>query len=396
MGATTARRHESGLLWASRPALWTLTRITMSRPFGPIRRVPRLGWVASDPTLIRAVLNDHQHFTLLGEGGVGHLWEQVLGPYVTRLFDGPGHADLRRRARDLFTEDNSAALVERAAGPVYADVTARLAAGDRVDVAAAARLVVGRLMADLLGLQIPQDSPDSAYLDTFAAGERLAALALDTAASTELPPERIEAAKEIVASLTSGVPAAYAGADPDTLLGRCREAGITLEEASGLASLLLVAGTETAASAMARTIALIHDTGQQEPLLADPGLVGDAVREGLRVTTPAPVIGRHVSADVTVAGRRLRRDERILLVTYAADNLAGGFDLARPYDPRSRQLWFGAGRHLCLGAPVARAEIARMVTAVRAPGRPYRIVSRSYARKVMIPSYASLVIELDR
>ncbi|MFI6448880.1 cytochrome P450 [Kitasatospora sp. NPDC050543] len=351
--------------------------------------------MASEPTLIRAVLNDHEHFTLLGEGGVGHLWEQILGPYVTRLFDGAGHADLRRRARDLFTEENSAALVERAAGPVYADVTARLAAGNQVDVAAAARLVVGRLMADLLGLQLPPDSPDSTYLETFTAGERLAALALDTAASTELPPERIEAAKQIVKSLTSGVPAAYASAEPDTLLGRCREAGITLEEASGLASLLLVAGTETAASAMARTVALIHDTGQQEPLLADHGLIGDAVREGLRVTTPAPVIGRHVSADVTLAGRRLRRDERILLVTYAADNLAGGFDLARPYDPRSRQLWFGAGRHLCLGAPVARAEIARMVAAVCAAGRPYRIVSRSYAQKVMIPSYASLVVELD-
>ncbi|MEU9048436.1 MULTISPECIES: hypothetical protein [unclassified Kitasatospora] len=40
-----------------------------------------------------------------------------------------------------------------------------------------------------------------------------------------------------------------------------------------------------------------------------------------------------------MAGRRLRRDERILLVTYAADNLAGGFDLTRPYDPRSRQPW---------------------------------------------------------
>ncbi|MFE0465411.1 cytochrome P450, partial [Kitasatospora sp. NPDC058965] len=208
--------------------------------------------------------------------------------------------------------------------------------------------------------------------------------------------ERIAAAKEIVRELTRDVPAAWAGAGPDTLLGRCRTAGITLEEASGLASLLLVAGTETAASAMARTVALIHDTGQQHPLLAgpDPELVRTAVREGLRVTTPAPVIGRHVSADVTVAGRRLRKDERILLVTYAADNAAGGFDLARPYDPRSRQLWFGAGRHLCLGAPVARAEVARMVTAVCAPGRPYRIVSRSCARRVMIPSYASLVVTL--
>jgi len=34
--------------------------------FGPIRQVPRLGWVVTDPALARAVLNDHEHFTLLG------------------------------------------------------------------------------------------------------------------------------------------------------------------------------------------------------------------------------------------------------------------------------------------------------------------------------------------
>ena len=391
---SAARRHESRLLWASQPGLWALTRTAGSRLFGPIRRVPRLGWVVTDPALARAVLNDHEHFTLLGEGGVGHLWEQILGPYVTRLFDGEGHAALRRRARDLFTEDNSAALVERAAGPVYERLTGRLAAGESVDVAEAARLVVGRMMADLLGLRFPADAPDSAYLDVFDTGERLAALALGSTASTVMPPERIAAARAIIATLTRGVPEAFATADADTLLGRCREAGLELEEATGLASLMLVAGTETAASAMARTVALIHDTGQLPLLRSDPALIPDAVREGLRVSTPAPVIGRHVSADVTVAGRRLRADDRILLLTYTADNAVGGFDVTRPYDPRSRQLWFGAGRHLCLGAPVARAESARMLTAVLGAGAPYRIISRAYARKVMIPSYASLVIAL--
>lgn len=393
MGVTAAG-HEGRLLRAGQPGLWALARVAGTRRFGPIRRVPRLGWVAAEATVIRAVLNDHEHFTLLGEGGVGHLWEQILGPYVSRLFDGEGHAALRRRARDLFTEDTSAALVERAAGPVYAGLAERLRAGREVDVAESARLVVGRMMADLLGLRLPAAGPDSAYLEIFDTGERLAALALGSTASTELPPDRVQAARAIIRTLTRGVPEAFAAAGADTLLGRCREAGLALAEATGLASLMLVAGTETAASAMGRTIALIHDTGQQQLLLADRARIPDAVREGLRVSTPAPVIGRHVSAEVTVAGRVLRADERILLLTYTADNAAGGFDVTRPYDPRSRQLWFGAGRHLCLGAPVARAEIARLLTAVFEADRPYRIVSRAYARKVMIPSYSSLVIAL--
>ena len=85
-----------------------------------------------------------------------------------------------------------------------------------------------------------------------------------------------------------------------------------------------------------------------------------------------------------------------MLLTYTADNAVGGFDVTRPYDPRSCQLWFGAGRHLCLGASVARAESARMLAAALGAGRPYRIVSRACARKVMIPSYASLVIALNQ
>jgi cytochrome P450 len=392
--ATAAARHESRLLRASQPALWALLAAARTRAVGPIRRVPRLGWLVTDPVLARRVLGDHEHFTLLGEGGVGHLWQQVLGDYVLRIFDGPGHASLRHRGRDLFTNANSEQLVERVAGPVVDRLAAQLAAGDTVDVAEAARTVVGRMMADLLGLRMPRDAPDRAYRAVFATGERLAALALGSAASTVLPPATVAEAKTIVAELTRDVPDAYAAAPPDTLLGRCREAELTLEESRGLAALLLVAGTETAASAMTRTVALLYDTGAQHALLADASLMEAAVREGLRVTTPAPMIGRHVSADTDIAGRRLKAGDRILLLTYTADNAAGPFDLARPYNPDTRQLWFGGGRHLCLGAPVARAEITRLLTGITACGKPFRIVHRAYARKVLIPSYAALQIAI--
>ncbi|HEV2637919.1 MAG TPA: cytochrome P450 [Actinocrinis sp.] len=390
--------------------------------------------MVTDPVLSRKVLCDHTHFSLLGEGGVGHLWEQILGDYVPQLFDGPGHADLRHRARDLFTEANSTALVQRVAGPVYEGVTSALTEGREVDIAYAARQIVGRMMADLLGLHLGgtagadssavgggsiaaeaagtvgatraatsvATAPDSAsapadaeFVHLFESGERLAALALGSAASTVLPAERIQAARAIIGELTRDVPDSYAHAPTNTLLGRCREAGLTLEETTGLACLLLVAGTETAASAMTRTVALLHDTGQFGALLADPARLPDAVREGLRVSTPAPVIGRHVVSDVELGGRRMRAEDRVLLSTYTADNRIGGFDITRPYVAEARQLWFGAGRHLCLGAPVARAEIGQLLQSLTDAGRPYRIVSRRYARGVMIPTYASLIIAAD-
>lgn len=378
-----AEWHEARLLWASRRALFVL--LHAARWGGPVRRVPKLGWLVTDPVLARQVLNDAGHFTLLGEGGVGHLWAQVLGDYVYRIFDGPGHADLRTRARDLFTDAVAGPLVRRVFEPALAPAVQRLR--DGVDIAELARELVGRMMADLLGLDVPANG----FRELFGTGERLARLALGSAASTELPAAAIAQAKGIIDDLTRNVPTAYARAGADTLLGRCRELGLSLEETTGLAALLMVAGTETAATAMARTVALLHDTRQQGMLLDDPELMAAAVREGLRVTTPAPVIGRGVSDDVTVHNARMRAGDRVLLLTYVANNRVGRFDVTRPYVPETRQLWFGAGRHLCLGAALARAEITRFLTALLSAG-PLRIVSREPARGVLIPSYERLVV----
>lgn len=404
MALDHARRHELRLLAASRPALPVL--LTLGRFAQPIRRVPGLGWLVGDPVTARRILNDPDHFTLLGEGGVGHLWAQVLGDWVNDVFDGTGHHALRTRTRELFTEENSAALVSRVAGPRLQRCTAELAAGGTVDIADLARVVVGRIVADLLGLKVGPDGfggahgaegtdDDAGYREVFDTGEELASLALGSTPSTHMAAGTVAAAKAIVARMTGGVAEAWRNAPADTLLGRCRELGVGLRETEGLATLLMVAGTETAASAMTRTVALLHDTGEQNRLRAEPERLADAVREGLRVTTPAPLIGRRISTDVEVAGRRLRAGERVLMLTYTANNAPGGFSLDRPYLPENRQLWFGAGRHLCLGAPVARAELSSLLSALLHTGRPWRIVERRYGRRVLIPTYTRLRLSLE-
>jgi cytochrome P450 len=385
---TAASRHEWRLLAAANPALPVL--LAAGRFARPIRRVPRLGWVVADPVTARQILNDAAHFTLLGEGGVGHLWAQVLGDWVYEVFDGAGHHALRSQTRDLFTEENSAALVERVAGPRIARARVQLAGGGVLDVAGLARILVGRIVADLLGMRVPDE--DSAYREVFATGEELAALALRTATSTVLAESTVSRAKAIVERMTANTGEAYRTAAPSTALGRCRELGVEPRYAEGLATLLMVAGTETAASAMARTVALLHDTGEYRRLREDPALLPTAVREGLRVSTPAPLIGRAVSADTTVAGRSLKAGERVMILIWTANHAPGGYTLDRPYLPGNRQLWFGAGRHLCLGAPVARAEIGSVLAMLLDTGRDYRVVGRTYRRKVLVPCYDSLRI----
>ena len=383
-------RHEARLLRRGNPWLYALLRASLLAP--PIGRVPRVGWLVTDPVLARRVLNDHGNFSMSGEGGVGHMWGQLFGPEMAGLFDGATHTKVRTAARDLFTEQAAAELVERAQGAHYRRLAERLASGQDVDLAAETRVLAGRLVADLLGLDL--GPRDDAYAELFSVGERLASLALGTTSSTELPRHKIEEAEALAGRLTEAVPGAYAAAGHDTVLGRCRELGFSLDLTRGLTTLLATAGTETGASGTSRTVALLHDSGQHRLLLENPSLMPNAVREGLRVSTPAPVIGRHVAGDVTVSGKRLRRGERVMVLTYRANNGAGPFDITRDYIPDTRQLWFGAGRHLCLGAAVARTQVTRMLETLSEAGRPWRIVSREPARRVLVPAYRSLTVRL--
>lgn len=386
-----AAAHEHRLLSAARPALPVLN--WLGQFARPIMKVPGLGWITSDPKIARTLLNDPEHLTLLSEGGVGHLWAQILGDWVYDLFDGPGHHDLRTRSRELFTEKTSAAFVARAWGPRLDQARAAFEAGEELDLADLSRVLVGHMVVQLLGLPVDDTLGDDAYRDIFATGEELASIALGTTADTTLPPDKIATARGIVERLTGHIVDVFPTAHPDTIIGRCREIGLTLQETQGLSTLLMVAGTETAASAMARTAALLFDSGEQHRLLAMPEHREDAVREALRVTSPAPLIGRSVLADVTVAGRTLRAGDRVMVLTWTANNLAGPYRIDRPYLPQNRQLWFGAGRHLCLGGPLARAELTAIVDLLLGDGRPFRIVSRRYGRRVLIPAYASLVVQ---
>jgi len=389
-----ARAHEHRLLSAARPALPFLNWVGMFAK--PLLKVPGLGWITADPLTARAVLNDPDHFTLLSEGGVGHLWAQILGDWVYDLFDGPGHYELRTKSRELFTEKTSFEFVERAWGTRIQDARRAFDAGEPLDLADLSRILVGQMVVTLLGMPVAETAsgdPDDVYREIFRTGEELAATALGTTADTVLPPEKIAKAREIVEKLTGHIDAAFETAPGSTIIGRCRDLGLTLQETKGLSTLLMVAGTETAASAMARTAAPLYDTGQQHALIADPALMEGAVREALRVTSPAPIIGRSVLADLTIGKHTLRAGERIVVLTWTANNLAGEYRVDREYIPQNRQLWFGAGRHLCLGGPLARAELTKVIELLLGDGRPFRIVSRRYGKRVLIPAYESLVVQ---
>jgi cytochrome P450 len=120
--------------------------------------------------------------------------------------------------------------------------------------------------------------------------------------------------------------------------------------------------------------------------------VDPAVAEALRITTPTPVMLRSTIAADRIGRVAVRPGDRVVLATFAADRSLGEFDPESNPAAQLKQLWFGAGAHYCLGAPLAMAQIRITLDALLArPG--VRVAERAASRGVLIPSYARLVLQ---
>ncbi|MEU2252262.1 cytochrome P450 [Nocardia xishanensis] len=386
-----AEWHELALHAAAQPGLALLAPLGAATR--PLRRVPKFGWVVSDPELARRVHRDSEHFSIATDGASGHWWSQMLGDFGAERFEGPEHQRLRAGLGDLFGKPASERLVEDATGAQLERLRTDLVAGRTVDIAEFGRVFTARTMVDAIGL--PRETrTDTRYLDLFTATERLADLGKGNWATTVVPPRNRQRGRELAALIGANVGHVYASADSCTVIGRCRDMGLTLEQTRGFTVLLVVAGTVTLASTIGRLVALLHDTGDQYRLLADPGLIPDAVREGLRVTSSMPVVGRGVVGDVELGGRRLRAGDRVKVMTWYIDNSVGRFDLDLGYLARTRQLWFGGGRHFCLGAALTHVQLTRFLETLLAAGRPWEITRRRYRFNAFVPLYRRLDVRL--
>jgi cytochrome P450 len=149
---------------------------------------------------------------------------------------------------------------------------------------------------------------------------------------------------------------------------------LTEDELVGTCVLLLNAGHEATVNATGNGWrALLRHPGELARLRADPALVPTAVDELLRYDTPAPMFERWVLDDVRVGGVDLPRGSEVALQFAAANRDPAVFadpdrlDVGRDPNPH---ISFGLGIHYCLGAPLARVELAESMRAILrlAPG----------------------------
>jgi cytochrome P450 len=138
------------------------------------------------------------------------------------------------------------------------------------------------------------------------------------------------------------------------------EVYLTDDQLAGRFIELAVAGHETVMKLIGSgVIALAQHPDQRRDLINDPGLLPGAVEEMVRYEPPSHFQGRKTSRDVEIHGTLIPADSWVLLVTAAATHDDREYEDPERFDIyRSipRQLGFGFGVHLCLGAPLARLE----------------------------------------
>jgi cytochrome P450 len=172
------------------------------------------------------------------------------------------------------------------------------------------------------------------------------------------------------------------------------------EEAGMHLGMLVIAGAETSAKAIALMISLLDQfPDQRATLLRQPDLILDGFSEALRYDNPTQFLCRTVAKPNVLHGQNLEPGQGVMLL-YASGNRderefenADAFDVMRR--PR-RILSFSVGRHLCLGIHVARLEarVAMEELLARFPRYEVDFENAERIRTEFIRGYTSLPVRL--
>jgi cytochrome P450 len=149
----------------------------------------------------------------------------------------------------------------------------------------------------------------------------------------------------------------------------------TLRDVAAVLFGMSIAAHETTSNLMTNGLRqLLQHREQWNALVADPGLIPNAVEECLRFDAPVIAWRRRAKYDVDISGSVIPKDATVLMLLFSANHdpdkfaRAGEFDVTRA-DARNH-LTFGKGTHFCAGAPLARMEMKIVLEnfVAKAPG----------------------------
>ncbi|MGK5552449.1 cytochrome P450 [Actinomadura kijaniata] len=329
-------------------------------------------WAVHGHAEVTRVLTDYRVFSSdelrYSARAVPHRDNPLLGGLAA--IDPPRHHLLRRLVSRAFTPRAIQALL-----PSITDTVRAQLAGADGELDVIGRLgypVPVRTIAALLGVE-PARQPDfvrwSEAITSFAGAftqdpERRAAF---RTARTEMTRYFGEVFADRRARPRDDVISVLLAAEPDG-------SRLADDELLDFCALLLVNGHETTKTLLVNTVlCLAAHPHALADLRADPRLLPGAIEEVLRFLPPTGGTDRFTTGPTDVAGHAIEAGQRVIAMIVSANRDPGVFtepDRFRPGRAPREHLSFGHGAHFCLGAHLARHQVAIMVRALldRMPG----------------------------
>lgn len=177
------------------------------------------------------------------------------------------------------------------------------------------------------------------------------------------------------------------------------ERGIPPEKCAQLMRDYIAPSLDTTISTTAQLIKFFIDSPDQWDLLRNkPELVGNAIEEAVRLSTPIRAFTRYVSQDSRFGRYTVSKGKRVIVIYASAnrDERKYGdperFDITRDVHDH---LGFGQGVHMCMGMHLARLEISSLLNALIPRVKHFTLTGNpTVAMNNTIRAYSSLPIQL--
>ncbi len=134
----------------------------------------------------------------------------------------------------------------------------------------------------------------------------------------------------------------------------------TRDEVLTLVNVLAGAGNETTNRLIGWTgKVLAEHPDQRRQIVADKGLIPQAIEEILRFEPPAPHVARYINRDVEIHGRKIAAGNVMMFLSGSANRDDRRFENGDTFNihrDKRPHLAFGYGIHACVGAVLARLE----------------------------------------
>jgi cytochrome P450 len=193
--------------------------------------------------------------------------------------------------------------------------------------------------------------------------------AIEDASMPSPPPAAVTASDRAVEALRSYLEPYFAGRRqplPGQLLARLAAAAAGQDSLSRVDLMdnsigLFPAGAETTTGLIGNAVSLLLDApGRLEMARGDQAMAPDLIEEALRLESPINAAYRWVAGRVTVDSGAVQAGRVLILSLAAANRDPRAFIDPAQLDIQRRDrhphVAFGAGRHVCLGAHLARLE----------------------------------------